>query len=135
MNFDDLEGKNSIHWIRYEKSKLAQIYFTYELQRRLDEQNSKVTVNCVHPGIIATEIVSYLPFGLHHVYQFLGGLLGLTAEKGAKGPAFVVTSLSVDGIGGKYFSLWNPSQSSLISYNKEIAKKLWSVSEKQVGLA
>jgi len=135
LDFNDLEGFNCIHWQRYEKSKLAQIYFTYELQRRFDQAKSGASVHCVHPGIIVTDIVSYLPYNLYKLYAFLLlDIFGLNVERGAKGPAYVATTPTLNGKGGKYFSLWHPSTSSQITYDEEIAKKLWELSEKMVGL-
>ena len=53
INFDDLGGARSYRSSRiYGQSKLANILFTYELARRLE--GTGVTVNCVHPGAVAT---------------------------------------------------------------------------------
>ena len=53
IEFDDLMGERSYAAFRaYGQSKLANIMFTYELARRLDGTN--VTVNCLHPGVVAT---------------------------------------------------------------------------------
>src|SRR6185436_11377628 len=53
MDFDNLQGERRFRTMKiYGQSKLANIMFTYELARRL--QGSGVTVNCLHPGAVAT---------------------------------------------------------------------------------
>ncbi|MFZ6019169.1 MAG: SDR family NAD(P)-dependent oxidoreductase, partial [Chloroflexota bacterium] len=65
INFDDLNAEKSYSgWGAYSNSKLMNVLFTYELARRL--QGSGVTVNCLHPGFVATQ------FGKNN-----GGLIGL----------------------------------------------------------
>jgi NAD(P)-dependent dehydrogenase (short-subunit alcohol dehydrogenase family) len=56
INFDDLQGEGRYSGFRaYNQSKLAMILFTYELARRLE--GTGVTVNCVHPGVVVTNLV------------------------------------------------------------------------------
>ncbi|HSE97114.1 MAG TPA: SDR family oxidoreductase, partial [Blastocatellia bacterium] len=78
INFDDLQGEKGYSSMgAYRQSKLANILFTYELARRLE--GTGVTVNCLHPGIIATGIARDMPkiVGLVLKVFFTG------AEKGA----------------------------------------------------
>ena len=48
----------------YNQSKLANVLFSYELNRRLKEKNCLVTSNAVHPGIVDTELFHGLPWCL-----------------------------------------------------------------------
>ena len=45
-------------WLQYKHSKLANIYFTYHLNSILDKENSHLTVNCLHPGVVNTNIAN-----------------------------------------------------------------------------
>ncbi len=58
INFDDLMCEQSYDpWRAYGASKLANIMFTYELARRLKQDaGAKVTANCLHPGVVRTEL-------------------------------------------------------------------------------
>jgi len=46
--------------LSYSQSKLANILFTYELDRRLKARNSPVTVNALHPGVVNTDLFQYV---------------------------------------------------------------------------
>lgn len=57
MDFDDLMGEQQYdRWRAYGQSKLANILFTYELARRLQTSSSSITANCLHPGVVRTEL-------------------------------------------------------------------------------
>ena len=47
-------------YLAYSQSKLANILFTYELQRRFKEQNSPVTANVLHPGVVNTDLFQHI---------------------------------------------------------------------------
>ena len=59
----------------YNQSKLANVLFTYELNRRLKERGSPVTANAVHPGVANTELFQGLPWFLRIPQNFLASLL------------------------------------------------------------
>lgn len=119
LDFNDLQNKTSYNaWDAYSQSKLANLYFTYELARRLDR--SRVTVNALHPGVVAT--------------NFGRSSSGISPEEGAQTPVYLATSLEVASISGKYFQDKRETRSSDISYNREAAKRLWEISERLVGL-
>jgi NAD(P)-dependent dehydrogenase (short-subunit alcohol dehydrogenase family) len=122
INFDDLEYRRQYSaWGAYGSSKLANILFTYELARRLDEKN--VTVNAVHPGFVNTN------------FQRAAGLNmrgPLTSEEGADTQLWLSTSPQVEGITGKYFVRRQDTRSSTISYDTAVAKRLWDVSATMV---
>ena len=55
LNFDDLDSKKTRNWYtRYSRSKLCNLLFTFELAKRLKKKG--ITVNCMHPGIVSTNI-------------------------------------------------------------------------------
>lgn len=128
IDFDDLQGERGYKGFRaYAASKLANIMFTYTLAEKLS--GTGVTVNCLHPGTVGSA------FGLNNggVFGFLAKLarpLMLTSEKGAETSIYLASSHEVEGVSGKYFAKKAPRRSSKASYNKEVAQKLWEVSEK-----
>jgi NAD(P)-dependent dehydrogenase (short-subunit alcohol dehydrogenase family) len=132
INFDDLNLKSDFSAIKsYSQSKLANVIFTYELARRLKDTN--VTANCVHPGLVRTN------FGkdLNGVFK---GIIVLMkpfmrkSEKGAETVVWLASSPNVEGITGKYFTDKKEIKSNEMSYDPEVAKQLWLVSEKMTGL-
>jgi len=133
MDFENLDFKKGYIGIKaYARSKLANILFTYELARRLD--GTGVTVNALHPGHIATDIWK-TNFGLiGPALKWIMGLFSLTPEQGAENSIFMATSPDLDGIHGKYFIKNVPAQSSPISYDQEIACRLWGLSAELTNL-
>ncbi|MCP5100705.1 MAG: SDR family oxidoreductase [Chloroflexi bacterium] len=128
MNFEDLSFKRGYTGMKgYAQSKLANILFTYELNRRL--ANSDVTVNALHPGHVATDIwrTSSSVFG--PVIIWVMGLFALTPEQGADNTIYLASSADVEGVTGKYFVKREPVQSTPSSYNGQIAKRVWEISE------
>jgi hypothetical protein len=62
------------------------------------------------------------------------GLFALTPEQGADNTIYLASSPEVEGITGKYFVRREPVQSSPISYDEEIAKRLWEISENLISM-
>ena len=127
--FNDVNLKNNYKlWRAYAQSKLAMILFTYELSRRLQERGSRITVNCLHPGAVATKMGINRENGFGtFVTTFLKPFFQ-TPLKGAETSIFLATSPKVEGVSGKYFYKKKPITSCKDSYNIEIAKKLWDMS-------
>jgi retinol dehydrogenase 14 len=125
MNFDDLSGENRYSsWGAYCQSKLANILFTYELARKL--AGSGVTVNCLHPGVIATGLFRNLP----KIIDLPARLFLTRPEKGAETSIYLATSPEVEGVTGRYFARKRATNSSAESNDREEARRLWQVSEK-----
>lgn len=132
LNFDDLEGARSYcPWLAYKRSKLANLYFTYELARRLDA--SRITVNALHPGFVRTDIGvagNFLPSWLWRLVK----LAAISPEEGAETSVFLAADASVASAHGEYFIKCRPSRSSPASYDREAASRLWDASLVRVGL-
>ncbi|HHG86178.1 MAG TPA: SDR family oxidoreductase [Bacteroidetes bacterium] len=117
----------------YGQSKLANVLFTYELTRRL--KGSNIVVNCLHPGVVRTNI------GNKKVGRFMRFMWSLmkpfmiTATKGAATSLYLATSPDVANITGKFFTDSKMKRSSDLSYDIDLAKKLWEVSAELTGLA
>ena len=114
----------------YSRSKLALILFTYELAKRL--QSTGVTVNCLHPGAVRTNIWSHA--GAFTALFRLLSVFMLSAEKGAETSIYLASSPEVEGMSGKYFEKRMPKRSSETSYEEALAKKLWDISMRTTGL-
>lgn len=128
--FDDLQSERSYSPTRvYGWTKLANVLFTYELARRLE--GTRVTVNCLHPGVVATKILAdHMPGGL----RFVAKMIGLSPEEGAQTSLYLATSGEVEGVSGKYFVNRRVAQSSKASYDKAGASRLWQVSAELTAL-
>ncbi len=126
IDFDDLQSRSGYRGLQaYAHSKLAIVLFTYELARRLE--GTGVTVNALHPGVVATN------FGMNE-----SGILGLvmrlfrfafiSPEQGAQTSIYLATSPEVEGVTGKYFVKCEAVPSSPASYDAATASRLWRVS-------
>ena len=127
LDFDDLENKKNYNgWYSYKKSKLANIYLTYELHKRL--LKSKVTVNCLHPGVVNTNFANNnaLP------YKIIASLIkyfGITPREGAETVLHLINNNDIKKASGLYFKKCMPIKSSQVSHDKELSEKLWDYSE------
>jgi NAD(P)-dependent dehydrogenase (short-subunit alcohol dehydrogenase family) len=121
LDFDDLQSVRGYGEIRvYNASKLANILFTYELARRI--AGSGVTANAVEPGFVKTNLKVPFPFS---IFSFMRG----KAVDGAKPAVFLASSPKVTGATGAFFNNKGvPIKSSKVTYDNEVAKRLWKVS-------
>jgi NAD(P)-dependent dehydrogenase (short-subunit alcohol dehydrogenase family) len=129
LDLNDLNFENFYFgFAAYGRSKLANILFTYELARRLE--GSGVTVNALHPGGVATNIFStdFSIFG--PLIKWIISWFTLTPEQGADNTIYLASSPKVEGVTGKYFVKREAVSSSALSYDEDLAKRLWEVSEK-----
>lgn len=132
INFDDLNLENDYSgWRAYAQSKLANIIFTYELARRLE--GTGVTANCLHPGTVRTNIFSNVK-GVAGMIVRPFTLLMRTPEKGADTIIWLATSPEVESVTGKYFIDRVARESNPQSYDREVAARLWEVSEQMCNL-
>jgi NAD(P)-dependent dehydrogenase (short-subunit alcohol dehydrogenase family) len=112
---------------RYGLSKLGNVLFTYELSRRLE--GTGVTANALHPGFVSTNMGANIGWYVR-LFKPLINLRAIPVEEGADTVIHLATSAEVDGITGKYFYKRKPRETSSISYDEDIAKRLWIVSER-----
>ncbi len=133
ISFDDLQSVGSYRPVRvYSETKLANVLFTYELARKL--QGTKVTANCLHPGMVATKLLAD-GIGIPRPLTSTTKLIGSSPEKGAKTSIYLAASPEVEGVSGKYFVKEKPVESSQISYDQSLAGRLWKQSAELTGLA
>jgi len=133
INFDDLGGERGYSPMRaYCQSKLANILFTYELAKRLEGKG--VTVNCLHPGAVATNF-GQSGTGFFRFLMKLGKPFLLTDAQGAETSIYLASAPEVERTTGKYFAKKRELRSSKESYDPEVTRRLWEVSEKLTGIA
>ena len=133
LNFDDLQNQGKYAGFRaYAQSKLANVLFTYELDRRRGD--APVTVNAVHPGFVASN------FGRNNrgiVGLAMTRLVPLFAKSVAEGAAtsvYLASSPEVAGVSGQYFANCRAVKSAPQSYDRAAAERLWAISEELTGL-
>lgn len=127
IDFADLQGAQSYSvWKAYGQAKLALLLFTYELASQL--QGSGVTVNALHPGVIASNFDQGLSSFLRWGWKLITPLLA-SVEQGAQTTLFLATAPEVEGVSGKYFSNRKETKSSGRSYDESTRLRLWQISE------
>jgi NAD(P)-dependent dehydrogenase (short-subunit alcohol dehydrogenase family) len=133
LDFEDLQSARAYSgMLVYSKSKLANIYFTTELARRLD--GTGVTVNCLHPGTVATgyardgDASGILAFGIKVIKPFI-----LNAEQGARTSVYLASSPEVADVTGQYFVKCQARKPSAVAQDDEAARRLWKCSEELVA--
>ncbi len=133
LDFNDLQNENNYSEYRvYGESKLANILFAKELARRL--RGTQVTSNALHPGVVATNFGRSGSRSLRAMLS-VGKMFLLSPEKGAETSIYLASSPKVKDISGRYFVKKRALRSSPISYNEEVAWRLWEESERMTGLA
>ncbi len=134
INFADLQATRKYSGFRqYQHTKLALVLFTYELARRL--RGTGVTVNCLHPGTVGTNILRNPPplIGLAAKIP-IASLVFSSPEKGAETSLYLATAPEVEQVTGKYFRKKKEARSAKASYDEQVAQRLWEVSEDMTAL-
>ncbi len=117
----------------YGNSKLYNVLFTKYLAEHL--KNDKVTVNCLHPGVVRTNIGNKNTGLLIKIFwKTFSGIRGISEEAGAKTTLYLVTSPEVENITGKYFDKCKEVPSSKISNDFNAAETLWKMSKEMTKI-
>jgi NAD(P)-dependent dehydrogenase (short-subunit alcohol dehydrogenase family) len=142
IHFDDLQWERSYSRMgAYSQSKLANLLFTYELQRRLAPRGKTIAV-AAHPGLSSTELGRNLPSAIQPALNALAPLLAQPGSAGALPSLRAATDPGV--LGGQYYGPDGVGQqrgnpvvvaSSAQSYEVALQRRLWEVSEKLTGVA
>ncbi len=132
IDFDDLQGERSYSALRaYSQSKLAVVLFTHELAKRVRDKG--VIANCLHPGVVATNFFGR-PAGPLGFVTKVSRLFLIGPKKGAETTVYLASSPEAGKITGEFFERKKTKKSDPESYNEATAARLWTVSEKLVGL-
>lgn len=131
IHFDDINLHKGFNVIKaYSQSKLANVLFTRELARRVKDRG--ITVNCCHPGAVATNIGIDRDTGFGRTVTRLLKPFFQTPAQGASTAIFLATDESVKDITGEYFYKCKIAKSSKRSKDMELAKRLFEFSEQLV---
>ncbi|PKL81981.1 MAG: short-chain dehydrogenase [Ignavibacteriae bacterium HGW-Ignavibacteriae-3] len=138
LNFDDLnwEKRKYKSWHAYGDSKISNLYFTYELSRRLNATNSEIKVTAAHPGWTATELQRHNVF-----FKFMNPFFPMKQWQGALPTLRAATDNAAktgDYFGPNGWQEWKgfpvKVESNELSHDKNIAAKLWDISGKMTGI-
>ncbi len=142
MNFENLHGERTYDRMgAYAQSKLANLLFTHELQRRLRATDAETIGVAAHPGISSTDLGRYVPWYARPVVAGFTLAVGHSAAKGALPTLRAATDPEV--VGGDYVGPSGYRQmrgrpatvgSSRASRDPEAMWRLWQVSEELTGV-
>jgi NAD(P)-dependent dehydrogenase (short-subunit alcohol dehydrogenase family) len=138
INVDDLQAQRSYSRVdAYAQSKLANLMFTYELQRRLSGAGTTIAV-AAHPGLANTELTRNSPAIAAFLYA------RVISQKPAMGALPTLRAATDPGVlGGQYYGPGGffgargypkPAESSRRSHDTAIQRRLWTVSEQLTGV-
>lgn len=144
--FDDINWEKSYNAMSaYGQSKLANIVFGIELQKRLEKYNYNVKSIIVHPGVVASNLIS----SSYNIRPTISGWISKTIIKFFAAPTLngalpsLYAATSKDAQGGKFYgpdSLFglrgDPAEEKpdkSVTTDPDLAKKLWDISEKMTG--
>jgi NAD(P)-dependent dehydrogenase (short-subunit alcohol dehydrogenase family) len=146
MDFDDLNWERGYKsWGAYGRSKLADLLFIYELQRRLERLDTDTIATAAHPGFSRTELQRREPGSLMEKLERLTRpIMGLVSQDAAMGTLPILRAATdPEASGGDYYG---PSgfgeqtgspvlvDSNRASHDRADAARLWSVSEELTGV-
>ncbi len=133
LDFDDLQNRIDYERFKaYQRSKFADLVFTYELARRVDR--TKVAVIAAHPGTVRTSL--FRPRNaIERVVMPVLNLRARSPEEGADTVAWLVTSRQGADMHGRYVADRRSLVSSDQSYDEATAARLWRTSAEITGIA
>ena len=143
IDFDDLQSRRRYRrWRAYGQSKLANLLFTFELDRRLRAAGSTIRSLAAHPGWAATNLQSAAPPPVDRAVMALGNrLFAQSADMGALPALYAAAYPGLDGgtfVGPDGLAQQRgrprPVGSSRASRDETVAKRLWTVSEELTGV-
>ena len=143
ISFDDLHGERSYNrWRAYGQSKLANLLFAFELDRRLGAAGSTIKSTAAHPGYSATNLQSAAaPFLDRMVMKVSNFVIAQSAEMGALPTLYAATYPGLEGgtyVGpdgiGEQRGHPKPVGSSGAARDEDTARQLWELSEELTGV-
>jgi NAD(P)-dependent dehydrogenase (short-subunit alcohol dehydrogenase family) len=145
IDFANLQAERKYRsWPAYQQSKLANLLFTLELQRRSDAHGWGLMSNAAHPGYALTELIPNGPGtgGLKGLgAKILGSFLSHSAAAGALPTLFAATAPEATPLGyygpNGFYELKGPVAPAKIfpqAKDEAVARKLWEVSERLTGV-
>jgi NAD(P)-dependent dehydrogenase (short-subunit alcohol dehydrogenase family) len=144
IHFDDLQSERRYdRWGAYNQSKLANLMFALELDRRLRVASAPLISVAAHPGYSATPLwLRATPWYLRTVLRVMNPLIAQSGERGALPTLYAATE--PDLAGGSYVGPDGPGESrgyptlvqpSRQAQDRNAADRLWRVSEQLTGVS
>jgi NAD(P)-dependent dehydrogenase (short-subunit alcohol dehydrogenase family) len=147
IHFDDLDGERRYHkWAAYGQSKLANLLFAFELQRRLGERGAPAISVACHPGYAATNLQMVGPqmqgsqLGAR-LFRLSNALFAQSAEQGAWPTLYAAAGADVHGgdyIGpggiGEVAGAPKKVSATRAAHDEDAARRLWDVSVQRTGV-
>ena len=118
-------------WTAYCNSKLMNILFTYEADKKFKDKN--VSFNCLHPGFVNTSFGDDNKGFGKNILSIGKKLIAINVKKGASTNVYLASSKKLSKVSGKYFYKSNRTKSSKTSYLDSYQKRLWSYSKKIIN--
>jgi NAD(P)-dependent dehydrogenase (short-subunit alcohol dehydrogenase family) len=147
MRFDDLQREHGYQkWLAYGQSKLANLLFAFELQRRCDRAGAKLVSVACTPGYAATNLQSAGPrmqgsATLESMWAWSNRLFAVSAAQGALPTLYAATVPEVRGgdyIGPKLLGQGRGypviARCSPRARDPHLASRLWEISERLTGV-
>src|SRR5580704_14692763 len=131
MNDLQFERRKYRGFAAYGQSKLLMNAFTFELARRL--AGTGVTANCLHPGVVATNIWGANPPLILKLIIAVVKPFMLNSKQGAAVSLYLATSPEVAQVSGEYFVKSKPAQSNPISRDPKLMTEIWLWTEKMTS--
>lgn len=136
FDYDNLKGEKYYHpQVFYRNSKLANMWFAYELERRLT--GTGVTSNAVCPGFVPAAIAARrkAPIVRFFYAQIMSRMpFARSLEQASSSYMVAATDPKFEGVGGKFIVDGQEKRSSDESYDEEKARRLWELSWQWCGL-
>jgi WW domain-containing oxidoreductase len=132
IQFDNLKGERGYSpWVNYGQSKLANLLFAKELQRRF--AGTAKTAFAVHPGVIKTNLARSMGRVTQIALTIAGPLFLKTIPQGAATEVFAAVHPKALPLAGQYLADCNAGTPSKYAEDGELARRLWAVSEEIVA--
>ena len=116
----------------YSATKLMNLYFTFELARRLSDTD--VTANALHPGFVASGFAMSGDTNLLRLGIMVSRLFARSPQKGAATAIWLAASDEVKAVTGKYFADCREKAPSAAALDADAARRLWDLSAELAGL-
>jgi NAD(P)-dependent dehydrogenase (short-subunit alcohol dehydrogenase family) len=142
INFDDLQSSARYRArAAYAQSKLANLLFTYELQRRLSAAGARTLAVAAHPGVSSTQLFRHAPAAARAVQAAIGPLVMQSAQMGALPVLRAATDPAAPGGGyygpggrGEMRGFPRRTGSSARSHEAGLQQRLWEASQQLTGV-
>jgi NAD(P)-dependent dehydrogenase (short-subunit alcohol dehydrogenase family) len=131
--WDDLQGEREFKPLAaYNRTKLMNVWFTQILAERL--AGTTVTANCVSPGFVRTGLARNATGPFAFFIRNIAPLFQSSPEAGARTAVYVASAPDLSGVSGQYFAKSALAKPGGLAGDREMALRLWDLSEKLTGV-